>query len=98
MATFRTGEYVGEIEGTGIERIGRRVQDLDGVRLGLWKERKGFGWVWLGLSKERKGFGWEMGPLDNKVWIQPRSLAGSAPWPCGHEDLSRILRPQVGGA
>jgi hypothetical protein len=27
LATFRTGEYVGEIEGTGIERIGRRVQD-----------------------------------------------------------------------
>jgi len=45
-----------------------------------------------------KGFGWGMGPLANKVWIQPRSLAGSAPQPCGHEDLSRILRPQVGGA
>ena len=27
LATFRTSEYVGEIEGTGIERIGRRVQD-----------------------------------------------------------------------
>jgi len=27
LATFRTGEYVGEIEGTGIERIGGRVQD-----------------------------------------------------------------------
>ena len=27
LAMFRTGEYVGEIEGTGIERIGRRVQD-----------------------------------------------------------------------
>ena len=27
LATFRTGEYVGEIEGTGRERIGRRVQD-----------------------------------------------------------------------
>ena len=25
LATFRTGEYVGEIEGTGIERIERRV-------------------------------------------------------------------------
>ena len=37
------------------------------------KERKGFGWVWLGLWKEKKGFGWGMGPLANKVWIQPRS-------------------------
>ena len=27
LTTFRTGEYVGESEGTGIERIGRRVQD-----------------------------------------------------------------------
>ena len=27
LATFRTGEYVGENEGTGIERIGGRVQD-----------------------------------------------------------------------
>jgi len=62
------------------------------------KERKGFGWVWLGLCKERKDFGWGMGPLANKVWIQPRSLTGSAPRPCGHKDLSRILRPQVGGA
>ena len=33
----------------------------------------------------------------NKVWIQPRSLAGSAPRPCGHEDLNRILQPQVVG-
>ena len=62
MATFRTGEYVGEIERTGIERIERRVLDQDGVRVGLWKERKGFGWVWLGLCKERKDFGWGMGP------------------------------------
>ena len=54
----------------------------------MWKERKGFGWVWLGLCKERKGFGWGMGPLANKVWIQPRFLAGSTPQPCGHEDLS----------
>ena len=38
-----------------------------------------------------------MGPLVNKVWIQPVSLAGSAPRPCGHEDLNRILRPQVIG-
>ena len=27
LATFRTGEYVGEMEGAGIEKIGRRVQD-----------------------------------------------------------------------
>ena len=36
-----------------------------------------------------------MGPLDNKVWVQPESLAGSTPRPCGYEDLNRILRPQV---
>ena len=41
LTTFRTGEYVAKIEGTGIERIGRRVQDWDGVRRDLWKERKG---------------------------------------------------------
>jgi len=40
---------------------------------------------------------WGRGPLVNKVWIEPRSLAGSAPRPCGHEDLGRNLRPQVGG-
>jgi len=79
LVTCSTGEYVGEIKGTGIERIGRRVQDQDGVCLGLCKERKGFDWVWLGLCKERKGFGWGRGPLANKVWIQPRSIAGSAP-------------------
>ena len=38
-----------------------------------------------------------MGPLANKVWIPPVSLAGSAPRPCGHEDLNKILRPQVIG-
>ena len=32
-----------------------------------------------------------MGPLANKVWGQPVTLAGSAPRPCGHEDLSRIF-------
>jgi len=42
--------------------------------------------------------GWGVGPLANKVWIQPESLAGSAPRPCGHEDLGRILQPQVVGA
>jgi len=39
-----------------------------------------------------------MGPLASEVWIQPRSLAGSATRPCGHEDLNRILQPQVVGA
>ena len=29
-----------------------------------------------------------MGSLANKVWVQPESLAGSAPRPCGHEDLT----------
>ena len=49
----------------------------------------------MGLWKERQGFGWVMGPLANKVWIQPRSLAGSAPRPCGHDDLGKNLQPQV---
>jgi len=48
------------------------------------------------MLEERQG--WGVGPLANKVWIQPESLAGSDPRPCGHEDLSRILRPQVVGA
>jgi len=47
LATFCTGEYVGEIEGTGIERIGRRVQAYDGVRLGLCEGKEG---LWLGLA------------------------------------------------
>ena len=51
--------------------------------------------VRLGVLEERQG--WGVGPLANKVWIQPVSLAGSAPRPCGHEDLNRILRPQVIG-
>ena len=38
-----------------------------------------------------------LGTLANKVCIQPRSLAGSVPRPCGHEDLNRILQPQVVG-
>jgi len=41
--------------------------------------------------------GWGVGPLANKVWTQPVSLAGSAPRPCGYEDLDRILLPQVIG-
>ena len=52
--------------------------------------------VWAG--GKRQGFDWGMGPLANEVWIQLRSLAGSAPRPCGYEDLSRILQPQVVGA
>jgi len=51
--------------------------------------------VRLGVLEERQG--WGVGPLANKVWGQPVTLAGSAPRPCGHEDLSRILRPQVVG-
>ena len=51
--------------------------------------------VRLGVLEERHG--WGVGPLANKVWVQPETLAGSAPRPCGHEDLIRILRPQVVG-
>ena len=51
--------------------------------------------VRLGVLEERQD--WGVGPLDNKVWVQPESLAGSAPRPCGHKDLIRILRPQVVG-
>ena len=47
----------------------------------------------LGVLEERQG--WEVGALANKVWGQPVTLAGSAPRPCGHEDLNRSLRPQV---
>ena len=52
-------------------------------------------WVRLGVLEERQD--WGVGALVNKVWVQPESLAGSAPRPCGHEDLNRILRPQVVG-
>ena len=34
----------------------------DSVRAGLWKERKGFGWVLWGLCKEGKEFGRGTGP------------------------------------
>jgi len=44
LATFRTGEYVGKIEGGGIEKIGRRVEDEGGVRVDLRGERQGVGW------------------------------------------------------
>jgi len=52
----------------------------------------GFGWACV----RKKGL-W----LGNGTTCQQgldSTLAGSAPWPCGHEDVSRILRPQVGGA
>ena len=74
--TCEEGGSVGKIEGTEVGRSGRRIQDQDSARLGLWEE-------WLG---------WGVGPLANKVWIQPEYLAGSAPRPCGHEDLGRILK------
>ena len=80
----RTGKEdgsVGKNEETEIGRSGRRIQDEEGARLGVLEER----------------LGWGVGPLDNKVWIQPESLAGSAPRPCGHEDLSRIWRLHVVG-
>jgi len=51
--------------------------------------------VRLGVLRERQT--WGVVPLANKVWIPPESLAGSVPRPCGHEDLDRILRPQVIG-
>ena len=70
---------VGRIKGTEVGRSGRRIQDQGGARLGLWEE-------WQG---------WGVGPLASKVWIQPESLAGSAPRPCGHQDLSRIFQAQV---
>jgi len=51
--------------------------------------------VRLGVLEERQS--WGVRPLANKVWCQPVTLAGSAPRPCGHEDLNRILRPKVVG-
>jgi len=57
--------------------------------VGVWD------WVRLGVLEERQD--WGVGALVNKVWVQPESLAGSASRPCGHEDLNRILRPQVVG-
>ena len=54
----------------------RRIQNRKSVRLGMLRGRQG----------------WGVGPLANKVWIPPESLVGSAPRPCGHEDLGRILR------
>ena len=71
-----------EERGNGERKSDRRIENWKGVRLSVLRKRQG----------------WGVGPLANKVWIQPRSLAGSAPRPCEHEDLSRILRPQVGGA
>jgi len=72
---------IGKTEETEERKGDRRIQDQEGVRLSVLRERQG----------------WGVGPLTNKVWGQPVTLAGSAPRPCGHEDLSRILRPQVIG-
>jgi len=41
--------------------------------------------VRLNVLRERQG--WGVGPLANKVWIQPVSLAGSAPRPLRVEFL-----------
>ena len=70
-----------EERGNGEGKSDRRIENRKGVRLSVLRKRQG----------------WGVGPLANKVWIQPVSLAGSGPRPCGHEDLSRILRPQVIG-
>jgi len=72
---------MGKDQETEKRESGRRIQDRKGVRLGVLGERQG----------------WGVGPLANKVRIPPESLAGSAPRPCGHEDLGRILRPHVIG-
>jgi len=70
---------------------GRKGRALAGFGWACVRKGKDWiGWVWLGLCMERKGFGWGRGPLANKVWIQPRSLAGSAPRPCEHEDLQEF--------
>ena len=70
---------IGKDQETEKRESGKRIRNRKSVRLGVLRERKGGG----------------VGPLANKVWIPPESLVGSAPRPCGHEDLGRILRPQV---
>jgi len=47
LDTFCTGEYVGEIEGTEIERIRRRIHHYIVFSSGLVEGKKGF---WLGLA------------------------------------------------
>ena len=66
---------MGKNEETAERKSDRRIEDRKGVRLSVLRKRQG----------------WGVGPLGSKVWIQPVSFAGSAPRPCGHEDLSRIL-------
>jgi len=44
---------VGKNEETEIGRSGRRIEDQDGARLGMWEEMQG----------------WGVGPLASKVWI-----------------------------
>ena len=72
---------VGKNEEPEERKSDRKIQDRKGVRLSVLRVRQG----------------WGVGPLANKVWGQPVPLAGSVPRPCGHEDLRRILRPQVIG-
>ena len=79
---LREDGSIGKDQETEKRESGRRIQNRKSVRLGVLRERQG----------------WGVGPLANKVWIPPVSLAGSAPRPCGHEDLSRISQPQVVGA
>jgi len=78
---LREDGRIGKDQETEKRESGRRIQNRKSVRLGVLRERQGGG----------------MGPHANKVWIPPESLVGRAPRPCGHEDLGRILRPQVMG-
>jgi len=64
--TCEKDQHVAQISENETETIGRGIQNQIHVRLGLCNAR-------LGLWEERQG--WGVGPLANKVWIQPESLA-----------------------